>query len=58
MNKERGMSQYAKKNKENENTLASGKKVCKVSTGIKAGWQWVDDLKGKIDNNLNHIKSI
>ena len=52
------MSQYAKKNKENENTLASGKKVCKVSTGIKAGWQWVDDLKGKIDNNLNHIKSI
>ena len=52
------MTRYAKKNKKNENSIASDKKACRVSTGIKAGWQWVDDLKDKMNNNLSHIKAI
>jgi hypothetical protein len=58
LNKETDMSQYAKKDKKNRNAIVSGKKVCRVVTNIKAGWKWVDDLKEKINNNLEHVKSL
>ncbi|MGB5687560.1 MAG: hypothetical protein WBM35_17260 [Candidatus Electrothrix sp.] len=44
------MTQNTKKN--SRSAALNKKNPCKVSTNVKAGWKWLDDLKTKINNNL------
>lgn len=51
------MKQHARK-KTQGIAFASSDKKCRVATNVKAGWKWLDDLKDKVNENLNKLKNV
>ena len=50
------MTQHTTKSTKSTRSVTPGKKnACRVSTNVKAGWKWLDDLKEKVSNNIKNV---